>query len=483
MSKYINKKTKQQILEQQNGKCANHPGANLRGIRDHECLLWHSKHKGSFVNDDYEIDHIIEFAISQNNDISNLQALCTSCHKHKSKWFMKNITEISESVRYRGKDGVNDYDKINFYVHIETDKYNVFDNKELQSNIYGSLNRSIHDCTNLLYFMNKDTYGTIGKTWYMFYDHKWNIITFDTMINNIMEFVRKCYDKLLLFYLNNDSKMKYVMTEIIDKCIKRYDNKTFKRDVINRLKSQYIDASIIFEQQLNANNNLIGYNNGTYDIKHNTFRKGLYNDYISMSVNYDFTVKYSSKHKYLTLFLDDILQDESIKQNVLQYVSLCLSENMNDIMSMVFGGDMYSVSSFTKLIERTLGDYFVVFNKKLITSPDEHPVLHKSILYKRFVVTTLSNDDVVNSNAYMKFCSNNSLKIKNVSLKQSHKTVIISNKPIKFNRKCDEIALKTHYIEFSKISFGIDIDRIYPRDFMLLLIETHIQQNHNFKIK
>ena len=44
--------------------------------------------KGTFDKSGYEIDHIEEYVVSQDNNIDNLQALCSNCHSLKTIKFM-----------------------------------------------------------------------------------------------------------------------------------------------------------------------------------------------------------------------------------------------------------------------------------------------------------------------------------------------------------------------------------------------------------
>jgi len=47
------------------------------------CPQW-MKYEGSFDSSMYHIDHIKELRHGGKNDIKNLQALCPSCHSHKT---------------------------------------------------------------------------------------------------------------------------------------------------------------------------------------------------------------------------------------------------------------------------------------------------------------------------------------------------------------------------------------------------------------
>lgn len=84
---HLKESTKKLVAGKQKYKCNNK--SNSKIIENYDCPLW-SKNDGSFDESGYEIDHIVEFSISKNNDINNLQALCHSCHSVKTKRFFSN---------------------------------------------------------------------------------------------------------------------------------------------------------------------------------------------------------------------------------------------------------------------------------------------------------------------------------------------------------------------------------------------------------
>ena len=86
-SRYISKKNITIILNKYNNKCANNPDNPI--IKDYICPMW-LLYNGSFDISGYQIDHIDEFSITNDNNVNNLQPLCPSCHVVKTKQFMKN---------------------------------------------------------------------------------------------------------------------------------------------------------------------------------------------------------------------------------------------------------------------------------------------------------------------------------------------------------------------------------------------------------
>ena len=89
-SRKVTNSVKKQIAGKQYNKCANNPSIKAIGLGNYKCPLWQNNNndiKGCFDESGYEIDHIVEHSITQNDDINNLQALCKSCHTVKTNNF------------------------------------------------------------------------------------------------------------------------------------------------------------------------------------------------------------------------------------------------------------------------------------------------------------------------------------------------------------------------------------------------------------
>ena len=124
----VTESVKKSIAVKQNFKCANFPGSNI--IPDYECV-YHKYRSGVFDESGYEIDHIIEFAETQDDfdpgaylqfyqpfvseiqydKVSNLHALCIPCHHVKTTHFnrVKRLIEnqiiekVANIIIYIGK--------------------------------------------------------------------------------------------------------------------------------------------------------------------------------------------------------------------------------------------------------------------------------------------------------------------------------------------------------------------------------------------
>jgi hypothetical protein len=104
MKRKVTEALKKLVAGRQNYKCANSPSANI--VKNYKCPLWQNTQRlGNFGEEGYQIDHIVEHSLTQNDDESNLQALCLSCHSVKTRRFMiKSTTENTENVNKEEKE-------------------------------------------------------------------------------------------------------------------------------------------------------------------------------------------------------------------------------------------------------------------------------------------------------------------------------------------------------------------------------------------
>jgi 5-methylcytosine-specific restriction endonuclease McrA len=82
--------TKKTVAGRQNFQCANYPWSNQyqRGLEGFGCPCWYRSYsQGNFDEAGYEIDHIVEHCLTGDDSFENLQALCVSCHRVKTRRF------------------------------------------------------------------------------------------------------------------------------------------------------------------------------------------------------------------------------------------------------------------------------------------------------------------------------------------------------------------------------------------------------------
>ena len=92
LTRTVTEAIKKRVAGKQSYKCANKPGIIIKGIEGYICPLWNSsgENRGSFDESGYQIDHIIEHCLTQNDNEDNLQALCI----HVIKLKLRDLRQI-----------------------------------------------------------------------------------------------------------------------------------------------------------------------------------------------------------------------------------------------------------------------------------------------------------------------------------------------------------------------------------------------------
>ena len=108
-------KNRSDLLVKQKSKCANSPGSNLRNMGNYECLLWKYSDGTFETGAGFEADHIVEYSLTKDTSISNIQLLCPNCHSAKT---LSAERQVEKSIVY-------DYTffLLNFFLQINLKNY------------------------------------------------------------------------------------------------------------------------------------------------------------------------------------------------------------------------------------------------------------------------------------------------------------------------------------------------------------------------
>ena len=125
-----------------------------------------------------------------------------------------------------------------------------------------------------------------------------------------------------------------------------------------------------FEEKLDSKCNLIGFNNGVYDLETYEFRDGHPDDYISFTTGIDY-VEYKDSdpiNAEIIQFIDQILPKEEMKIYLLKLFASFLSGNIKDEKFHIFTGTgANGKSKIIELFQNAFGDYCGQFNVTLLT--------------------------------------------------------------------------------------------------------------------
>lgn len=214
-----------------------------------------------------------------------------------------------------------------------------------------------------------------NNEWYYFNGTRWVLENKSynlrkLMINDVFTKVSK-YRKKLLDDTQNEEQAN-------EEIIKNYYN--IEKMLGSGLKLHCLELEFYnskFYDIIDQNKDLIGFENGVYDLRTHEFRKGTDSDYISLSVKYDY-IEYnqnSKEYKELMELIEKIITNKDVREFTLKALSSCLDGHIRDENFYIFSGKNNSggngKSTITDLLLNTLGDYGIMSPVSLITGKRE----------------------------------------------------------------------------------------------------------------
>lgn len=195
-----------------------------------------------------------------------------------------------------------------------------------------------YDVAKVVYELYKDQYKCTSiknNVWYEFQRHRWIEVEGGyTLSTKISEELTKEFAILNSTYLQQMGHSKKNMSrkgQDSDALLKRAENvlkimlnlkkSGFKKRVLEECKIQFYDAE--FEEKLDSNRNLVGFNNGVYDLEAGCFRAGVPDDLVSLTVGYDYK-EYTLTHEHIVGIKDffcKVQPEEIMREYILTLMS------------------------------------------------------------------------------------------------------------------------------------------------------------------
>lgn len=173
------------------------------------------------------------------------------------------------------------------------------------------------------------------------------------------------------FLVNTDKMDANLRNQMVDNIISKLENMNFKSNILNQVVYLYQSHDPEFSTKLDSNPYLIGFKNGVYDFKQNTFRDSTPNDYLTFSTGYDY-IEYDENNqqvKEVYEFLSKILTNEQVKEYLLKVLGktlLGIPDERFYIWTGISGAN--GKSTLVNLLEATLGDYTTSVDVSLLTN-------------------------------------------------------------------------------------------------------------------
>jgi P4 family phage/plasmid primase-like protien len=256
---------------------------------------------------------------------------------------------------------------------VEFQLINLFDDNKLNELVFNGLNGESYTLAEIIYhhFKYNFNYGE-DENWYVYEQHKWkNIGKKNTDLRySIQPILKEIYTKLINHYKDNDNDKNKI--KLLKQIIKSFDNTNLKNNIMTELNDIYLmnnNKQRNFVKKLDSNKYLIGFNNGIYDLNKFEFRDGKFDDFVTLSVEYNYDCNHTEKYNELLQFLEDIQPNKTERDYMLTYLSIGLVGNLLELFTILTGCGRNGKSKLIELLKATFGDYFGSVQSQLFTRP------------------------------------------------------------------------------------------------------------------
>jgi P4 family phage/plasmid primase-like protien len=234
------------------------------------------------------------------------------------------------------------------------------------------------DIANLVFEMYKHDFKCVSiskNQWYEFKNHKWSYIEegytlSEKLSNEVCQMfanicIKICQDVTNTEGMDNEELMK--KNNKFSKIMQNLKSASFQSQVMKLCARKFYDST--FLKKLNDNRYLLGTDNGVYDLKNGCFRNGTPDDYMSMTVGYDY-VEYSIDHpkvKAILAYFSKVHTEPPMKECSLKlYSSFCDGTPMQTFIFWT-GNGSNGKSTTQELLKRSFGEYYSILPHTVIT--------------------------------------------------------------------------------------------------------------------
>ena len=250
------------------------------------------------------------------------------------------------------------------------EKYKKLKHNEISTLLNESLSGTNYDVACVMHGMYKHQFVNASikhKIWYEFKDHRWQIMDKGLYLKKkistdiAFEYKRlsQHYKKALLNSSTEEEKK--IIEAKFKKCeemLKNVKMTQFKDKIMTECEELFYNKD--FMNKLDSNRNLLGFDNGVYDLERNVFRDGLPDDYISFSTNIDY-ITFDSNSDYaieINEFIKKVLSNNAVRKYVLLLLSSMLHGKVDEQKFHIWtGSGGNGKSKLVELFEKAFGDY------------------------------------------------------------------------------------------------------------------------------
>ena len=214
------------------------------------------------------------------------------------------------------------------------------------------------------------------------------------MLEDVRVRARKDMDK-------SNELLKIIETNITW-ALKDFKNLSNQISIINSSEAFLVNEDIKFDD----NKDIIGFNNGIYDLIKHEFREIKYDDYLTMSCGYDYNPNFDPETMNdMLVLLKSIMPDEGTRNLMLEVMSAGLTGRVIEKFILFNGGGRNGKGLLDEFLQIIYGDYCLIYaNVSLLTEKQKtggNPEL-ASIHNKRIVIMKEPDGDEPLQNSCIK---------------------------------------------------------------------------------
>jgi P4 family phage/plasmid primase-like protien len=227
------------------------------------------------------------------------------------------------------------------------------------------------------------------KLWYNFTGSIWKADEECLKLRkSIVEFSDQ-FEDIKFFYENKNTKTEddNAIIKNIDSLIIKLNKPGFADEIVKGAKLYFVDEE--FKEKLNCKKHLVPFENGVYDLISNEFRSTVKEDYVNLTLRYDYDLE--TKNPEVYEFIEKILPDVQVRDYVLKKMSECLNGDIpNTNFLMLIGDGANGKSQLLNLMKLTMGQLGEKVEVTLLTrkrgdaasaNPEKIKLMHKRFAF------------------------------------------------------------------------------------------------------
>ena len=280
----------------------------------------------------------------------------------------------------------------------------------IKNNIYSLIEIAISgnhtDISNVVHAMYNGQFvcAVYHNIWYEYMNHKWKFSDKAISLRNLISTdIFKEFIKRASFYQNkittsdDDQLNKYISkVSKFNKISQKLKTNDFKESIIKESAELFYNDE--FLNKIDTNPNLIGFNNGVYDFSSHQFRNGKPDDFITISVGYDYINEDDIEiQDYLINYVKSIMPNDEMALYLLKISAYML--NGNKYLEQIWfftGNGRNSKGVYTSLLKKVFGELYYEPDISIVTtskksSSSANPELAKARC-KRLLVCSEPDD-------------------------------------------------------------------------------------------